>query len=121
MGRPKKLTPSVEKAPPRLPGALDLLPEQHLSWDVFLEKMSSLAHTFGYSKIHTPMFEDAKLFRFWSHQTDQLLSFHDSKNNLISAKPTNIFSLIRCFLEYRFPERERVSKWYYHSSVAWIN
>ncbi len=119
MGRPKKLTPTVEKAPPRLPGALDLLPEQIVSWDVFLEKLVSLAHTFGYAKIETPILEDAKLFSFWSQGSDQLITLNDTKNNLIAVKPTNIFSLARCYLEYHFPEREKVSKWYYCSPVGW--
>jgi histidyl-tRNA synthetase len=121
MGRPKKLTPAVEKAPPRLSGSLDLLPEQVLSWDVFLEKLVTLAHTFGYSKIETPMLEDARLFSFWSQGSDQLVSFNDPKNNLVALKPTNIFSLARCYLEYHFPEREKISKWYYYSPVAWMN
>jgi histidyl-tRNA synthetase len=119
MGRPKKLTPAVEKAPPRLAGSIDLLPEVHLSWDVVLEKLSNLAHTFGYAKIETPVFEDARLFSFWSSGSDQLVSFTDAKENIIAAKPTNIFSLARAYLEYHFPEREKVSKWYYHSPVAW--
>src|SRR4051812_9066316 len=114
MGRPKKLTPTIEKAPPRLPGSVDLLPEQHLSWHVFLEKLSSLALTFGYSQIDTPMFEDARLFGFWTQGTDQLVTFNDSKNNPVAAKPTNVFSLVRAYLEFHFPERETVSKWYYH-------
>jgi histidyl-tRNA synthetase len=121
MGRPKKLTPAVEKAPPRLNGSLDLLPEQHLSWDVFLEKLVALAHTFSYAKIDSPMLEDARLFSFWSQGQDQLISFTDAKNNLVAMKPTNIFSLARCYLEYHFAERERVSKWYYYSPVAWLS
>lgn len=127
MGRPKKLTPTVEKAPPRLAGSFDLLPDQHLSWDVFLEKMVSLAHNFGYTRIDTPMFEDARLFGFWSASSpsrdgsqshDQLLIFQNGKDNAIAAKPTNIFSLVRAYLEHRFPEREKVSKWYYYSPVV---
>src|SRR5258708_16725693 len=51
MGRPKKLTPTIEKAPPRLAGAMDLLPEHHMSLDVFSEKLLALAHTFGYAKV----------------------------------------------------------------------
>jgi histidyl-tRNA synthetase len=121
MGRPKKLTPIIEKAPPRLAGSVDLLPEQHLSWDVFLEKMINLAHTFGYSRIDTPMLEDARLFNFWSQGTDQLIAFNDAKNHSIAVKPTNIFSLARAYLEYHFPEREKVSKWYYNSPIAWLS
>ncbi len=121
MGRPKKLTPTVEKAPPRLPSAVDLLPEQHVSWDVFMDKLVSLAHTFGYSKLDTPMIEDARLFSFWSQTSDQLISFNDAKNNLVALKPTNIFSLARVYLEHHFPERERVSKWHYHSPVTWLS
>lgn len=119
MGRPKKITPAVEKAPPRLAGAVDLLPEAHLSWDMFLEKLTSLAHTFGYAKIDTPVFEDARLYSFWRQGSDQLFTHPDAKNNIIAAKPTNIFSLGRVYLEYHFPEREKVSKWYYVSPVAW--
>jgi histidyl-tRNA synthetase len=119
MGRPKKLTPTVEKAPPRLPGAMDLLPEQYLSLDVFLEKLVTLAHTFGYAKVETPILEDARLFSFWSQGTDQLITFNDPKNNLVAVKPTNIFSLARIYLEHHFPEREKVTKWYYNSPVSW--
>jgi len=121
MGRPKKLTPTVEKAPPRLPGAMDLLPEHLVSWDVCLEKLQTLSHTFGFSKIETPIMEDARLYSFWSQGTDQLLTFTDQKNTLIAVKPTNIFGLARCYLEYHFADREKVSKWFYHSPVAWMN
>ncbi|HYC79444.1 MAG TPA: hypothetical protein VEC17_00265, partial [Candidatus Binatia bacterium] len=65
MGRPKKITPTVEKAPARLPGTYDLLPEQHLGFDFFLDKFLNLAHTFGYSRIETPLFEDSRLFKQW--------------------------------------------------------
>ncbi|HEX9503005.1 MAG TPA: HisS family protein [Patescibacteria group bacterium] len=121
MGRPKKLTPTIEKAPPRLAGAMDLLPEHHMSLDVFSEKLLALAHTFGYAKVETPVLEDARLFNFWSQGTDQIISFNDAKNNLIALKPTNIFSLGRIYLEHHFPEREKVTKWYYDSPVAWLS
>ena len=42
MGRPKKATPTIEKAPSRLPGSIDLSPEHHVSWDVFVEKFNQL-------------------------------------------------------------------------------
>ncbi|MEO8065433.1 MAG: HisS family protein [Candidatus Doudnabacteria bacterium] len=121
MGRPRKITPTIEKAPPRLTGSADLLPEHHLSWDVFLEKLVTLAHNFGYVKIDTPMFEDAHLFGFWSNGKDRLLTLADRKGNPIAAKPANIFGLVRAYLEYHFPERERVSKWYYSSPIAFVS
>lgn len=111
----------MEKAPPRLAGSTDLLPEHHLSWDVFLEKLVTLSHNFGYVKIDTPMFEDAGLFGFWSQGRDQLLTMQDAKGNAIAAKPSNIFGLVRAYLEYHFPERERVSKWYYSSPVTFVS
>ena len=83
MGRPKKATPSVEKAPSRLAGAFDFLPEHHLSWEVFMEKLTSLAHNFGYGKVDGPMFEDSRLFSFWSQDDDQLLE----NGRLRSARP----------------------------------
>lgn len=121
MGRPKKLTPQVEKAPPHLPGAVDLLPEQHLSWDAFLEKFFSLSHNFGYGRIDTPMFEDSSLFSFWSQGSDELLMVSDSKNVSVAAKPANIFGLARAYLEHHLVERERVSKWYFSSPISFIS
>jgi histidyl-tRNA synthetase len=121
MGRPRKITPTVEKAPPRLPGMIDLLPEHHLSWDVFFEKLSTLAHNFGYTRIDTPLFENASLFHLWSSGADKLLTWQDSKNNSMAAKPTNIFSLARVYLEHHFAERERVSKWYYFSPAFFLS
>ncbi len=120
MGRPRKLTPAVEKAPPRLAGSIDLLPEYHFSWDVFLEKLATLAHNFGYTKVETPMFEDASLFGFWAQNQDQLLTLNTTANRLVAVRPANIFSLARVYLEHHFAERERVSKWYYYSPVAWV-
>jgi histidyl-tRNA synthetase len=121
MGRPKKITPQVEKAPARLPGTFDVLPDQMMSWEVFIEKVISLAHTFGYSKIETPMVEDAKLFRFWQEGTkDKLITFTDFKGITAALKPTNLFGMARAYLEYQFPLREKVSKWFYIAPVTKI-
>lgn len=119
MGRPKKITPPVEKPPARLPGAFDVLPEQHLSWEFFTEKLNNLAHTFGYAKIETPLVEDARLFKLWvGDGQDSLLSFQTAKGQSLAAKPMNLFSLARAYLEYHFFERERVSKWFFLSPVV---
>lgn len=122
MGRPKKITPAVEKAPARLAGSFDLLPDQHLLWGNFLEKFNILASTFGYTKIDTPAIENAKLFKFWQHAGEnQLVTFSDAKGATIATKPTNLFGLARIYLDHRFFELERVSKWFYHSPVAYIS
>ena len=121
MGRPRKVTPTVEKAPPRLSGVADFLPEQHQSWDVFVEKLATLAHNFGYQRFTPPMFEDARLFSFWSKPQAQLLTLPDAKGAPIAVKPTNIFGLARAYLEYHYPEHERLSKWYYTSPVAYLD
>ncbi|HEV8601542.1 MAG TPA: HisS family protein [Patescibacteria group bacterium] len=121
MGRPKKITPTIEKAPPRLAGSFDILPEQHLSWDFFIEKFNSLAHTFGYSKIETPLVEDVRLFNLWNQNSnDQLLIFGEEKGIKFAVKPTNLFSLVRAYLEYHFFEKERVCKWFYSSQVVFL-
>src|SRR5262245_14301215 len=116
MGRPKKVTPAVEKAPLRLAGTFDVLPEQQAAFHFFLDKFVNLANTFGYSRMDTPMIEDPKLFKFWQQSTtDQLVSFNDGKGMNMALKPTNLFSLARAYLEHRYFEREKVSKWYYAS------
>ncbi len=121
MGRPKKATPQIDKAPPRLAGTLDLLPEHHSAWDFFVEKADSLGHTFGYSKITTPIVEDARLFHFWSDDSSSLVSFHLDKQTQMALKPTNIFSLIRAYLEHKFAEREKTTKWHYYTPIAHLN
>jgi histidyl-tRNA synthetase len=121
MGRPKKITPTIEKAPARLNGLADILPEHHLPWDFFLEKFHGLAITFGYARVETPLVEDARLFNLWLQSTnDQLLVFADEKGAKLALKPTNLLSLARVYLDHHFFEKERVCKWFYVSPVAYL-
>jgi histidyl-tRNA synthetase len=120
MGRPKKITPEVEKAPFRLKGTNDLLPEQQVISNFFLDKLITFAHTFDYSKIETPMVEDAQLFKFWQQATGHdLLTLSDGKMSA-ALRASNLFGMARAYLEHRYFEREKVSKWYYHSPVVYI-
>lgn len=121
MGRPKKATPIVEKAPPKVPGSFDVLPEQHLPHSFFLDKLNNLAHTFNYLKIETPLLEDSRLFRFWkdAYRKENLIETVDeSGKSKMAVKPTNLFSLARAYLEHRYYEKERTSKWFYISPTA---
>jgi histidyl-tRNA synthetase len=116
MGRPKKITPTVEKAPQRLPGTFDVLPEQQAAFNFFMEKFVNLANTFGYSRIDTPPIEDARLFKVWQQSTsDQLVMAQDPKGGAWAFKPTTLFSMARAYLEHRYFEREKVSKWFFSS------
>jgi histidyl-tRNA synthetase len=104
-----------------LPELSTCLPEQTLSFDFFVEKLNATAHTFGYSKIETPIVEDARLFRFWQEgNKDKLLTFTDAKGLTCACKPTNIFGMARAYLEYHFPEREKVSKWFYTAPITYL-
>jgi histidyl-tRNA synthetase len=121
MGRPKKITPIVEKAPPKVAGAFDILPEQQSSRDFFLEKFNSLAHTFGYVKMETPLVEDARLFRFWKEAgRGVLFEVADEKGNKTALKPGNLFGLARSYLENHYFEKERTCKWNFCSPVAYL-
>jgi histidyl-tRNA synthetase len=113
MGRPKKLTPSIEKAPQRLSTSSDISAEHYLSWEAFWEKLNHLAHTFNYNQIQTPLFEDTRLFNLWSEQGQGLLTHTPAKGRTISASPTAIFGLARMYLEQQAQEQTRVVKWYY--------
>lgn len=120
MGRPKKISPSVEKAPQRLPGTYDLLPEQHLAFDFFLDKFMSLSHTFGYSRVETPLMEDSRLFKQWEALGEgELLHVEDQKSERFVLKPTALFGMVRAYLEYQFQEKEKVSKWCFVSPYAY--
>ena len=77
MGRPKKAQPTVEKPPSKLPGALDVLPEQHMAWDFFLSKLTLLSQTFGYQRVDGALVEDARLFKPWEQTGGELIIFSD--------------------------------------------
>jgi len=117
MGRPKKITPVVEKAPARLAGALDVLPDQHLGFDFLLDKFTELAHTFGYSRIETPNLEDSRLYKQWEALgTGDLIRIADDKGTgRMALRPTALFGMARAYLEHLYQEREKVSKWFYVS------
>jgi histidyl-tRNA synthetase len=121
MGRPKKITPTVEKAPNRHNGGMDMLPEHHLPWSFFLEKLTNLANTFGYTKVEAPLFEHAKLYRAWEQAGDRkTVIMSDIKGSPTAMRPTHLFSLARMYLEHHLYEREKISKWFYHAPVMYL-
>lgn len=121
MGRPKKAAPHVEKAPNHLNGSFELLPEQHDSLEMVWDKLTGLAHTFGYFQVETPLVEEAKLFKFWEKGQGSLIAFTDAKQKNLALKPSNLFSLARIYLEYRYAERESISKWFAVSPVTYLD
>ncbi|MBX4187645.1 MAG: ATP phosphoribosyltransferase regulatory subunit, partial [Candidatus Doudnabacteria bacterium] len=70
-----------------------------------------------------PMLEDAKLFKQWELLgKGELLRLTDDKgNNRTALKPMNLFGLVRAYIEYQFPEKEKVSKWFYTSPFTYSN
>ncbi|MDP4001338.1 MAG: HisS family protein [bacterium] len=121
MGRPKKITPTVEKAPASLEGSFDLLADHHSCWNFFVDRLNNLSQTFSYSKLDTPLLEDARLFKFWTEAgPEQLLFLNNDKDTRLAVKPTNLFGVARAYLEHKFYEREKVTKWFYLSPVAHV-
>jgi histidyl-tRNA synthetase len=121
MGRPKKITPTIEKAPPRIEGSFDLLSEHHSCWSFFIEKLHDLSQTFSYSKLETPLLEDARLFKFWTEESrSSLLFLSDEKGIRLAVKPMNLFGVARAYLEHKLYEREKVTKWFYLSPVVHV-
>ena len=121
MGRPKKVQPSVSKAPNRIKGTFDLVPEQHHEIHDLYEDFFRLAHNFGYLRIETPLIEDARLFKLWHEPGKELFMFESEALGRMAFKPNNLFSLARAFLEHRYFERERISKWYYSSKTMHLS
>ena len=119
MGRPKKITPIVEKAPAKVPGGFDVLPEQQQFFACFTDKLAALAHTFGYYKVDTPLLEDSRLFRFWQETFKHKLIETGEDKSRIAFKPTNLFGLARAYLDHRYFEKERTVKWFSLSPVAY--
>src|SRR3989344_3144772 len=100
MGRPKKITPHVEKAPARLEGSLDLMSDTS-GWNFFIDKLHNLSSTFSYSKLETPLVEDARLFKFWTEANlGQLLFMNHDEEKQLALRPTSLFGAARVYLEH---------------------
>ena len=85
-------------------GTSDVLPEEQAYWHYFRTRAEDVAARFGYERIDTPVFEDARLFvRGVGEVTDivekETYTFEDRGGDLITLRPEGTAPVCRAYLE----------------------
>ncbi len=86
-------------------GTSDILPDDQPYWRFFQERAQQVAHSFGYRRIDTPMFEDARLFvRGIGEVTDivekETYTFEDRGGDTLTLRPEGTAPVCRAYLEH---------------------
>ena len=99
-------------------GTSDTLPDQQESWRFFQRKAEETAATFGYKRIDTPIFEDARLFvRGVGEATDivekETYTFEDRGGDPITLRPEGTPSVCRAYLQHGMHNLQQPVRMYY--------
>ena len=86
-------------------GTTDTLPDEQAYWRYVQECASTLAQTYGYGRIDTPIFEDTGLFiRTVGEATDivdkEMYTFQDRGNDALTLRPEGTAPVCRAYLEH---------------------
>ena len=107
---------SEETAPPRAPsGTHDVLPPESARWEALLGSFAALATRYGFGMVHTPMFEDARVFHRGIGEGSEVVGkemyeFTDRGGRQLALRPEGTASIVRAFVQHRPPTPWRA--WY---------
>ena len=99
-------------------GTFDILPEEQPYRRFFESRAEEIAASFGYGRIDTPMFEDARLFiRGVGEVTDviekETYTFEDRGGDLITLRPEGTAPVCRAYLEHGMHNLPQPVRLYY--------
>ena len=99
-------------------GTVDILPEEQPFWRYVDAKVRDIATRFGYERIDTPVFEDARLFvRGIGEVTDivekETYTFEDRGGDLVTLRPEGTAPVCRAFLEHGMGNRPQPVRLFY--------
>ena len=103
-------------------GTQDILPEEQSYWRYVESKASMVAARYGYSRIDTPTFEDARLFtRTVGEETDivtkEMYTFQDRGSADLTLRPEGTAPVCRAYIEHGMASRTKPVKLYYLASI----
>ena len=103
-------------------GTNDILPDEQKYWRLFEKTSTSLAETFGYSRIDTPVIEDAKLFvRVVGESTDivekETYTFKDRGGDFITLRPEGTAPICRAYIQNGMHNLPQPVRLYYYCPV----
>ncbi len=99
-------------------GTSDIVPEEQRYWSFFQAKAQEIARRFGYQRIDTPVFEDARLFvRGIGEVTDivekETYTFEDRGGDLLTLRPEGTAPVCRAYLEHGMHNLPQPVRLYY--------
>ncbi len=103
-------------------GTSDILPQEQAYWRYVEQKVANVCQLYGYERIDSPTFEDARLFtRGVGEGTDivekEMYTFEDRGKNKITLIPEGTASICRAYLEHGLHNLPQPVKLYYIASV----
>ncbi len=103
-------------------GANDVLPEDEAYWRFVRETGERICHSFGYRRIDTPVFEDARLFlRGAGEGTDivekEVYIFEDRGGDRLALRPEGTANVCRAYLEHGMQSLPQPVRLFYFSPV----
>jgi histidyl-tRNA synthetase len=99
-------------------GTSDILPQEQEYWRFFRSRAEEVAARFGYERIDTPIFEDARLFvRGVGEVTDivekETYTFEDRGGDLLTLRPEGTAPVCRAYLEHGMQNLPQPVRLYY--------
>jgi histidyl-tRNA synthetase len=107
---------SEELEAPRAPsGTHDVLPPESSRWEALLAIFAGLAGRYGFGMVHTPMFEDIRVFHRGIGESSEVVGkemyeFEDRGGRRLALRPEGTASIVRAFVQHRPPTPWRA--WY---------
>jgi len=103
-------------------GTSDILPQEQGYWRYIEEKASALCQIYGYGRIDTPVFEDARLFiRTIGPGTDivekETYTFEDRGGNPMTLRPEGTAPICRAYIEHGMHSLPQPVRLYYFASI----
>lgn len=103
-------------------GTNDILPSEEPYWRHLRDTAERISHLFGYGRIETPVFEDARLFvKSTGEVTDivekEMYVFQDRGGDLLALRPEGTANVCRAYLEHGMQALPQPVRLYYISPV----
>jgi histidyl-tRNA synthetase len=84
------------------------MPPQSTRWEALLAAFATLSERYGFAMVHTPMFEDVRVFhRSIGEESDvvgkEMYEFTDRGGRSMALRPEGTASIVRAFIQHRPP------------------
>ena len=103
-------------------GTSDILPGEQVYWGYVRQKASAICALYGYQRIDTPTFEDARLFeRSIGEETDivekEMYTFEDRSGDRLTLRPEGTASVCRAYVEHGMHTLPQPVRLYYDAAI----